>query len=107
MPLHTTPSSERSRDELSIRPEFAQPGELDSVPRFRLAKQTLPPQTAYQLVHDELLLDGNSRLRPRHVRRDVDGATGTHVDGRVPGQEHRRPRRVAADRGARAALRGD
>ena len=62
MPLHASPPSERSDEEVSIRPEFAQPGELQSVPRFRLADQTLPAQTAYQLVHDELLLDGNSRL---------------------------------------------
>ncbi len=62
MPLHQTPSSERSSEEISIRPEFAQPGELQSVPRFRLAEQSLPSHTAYQLVHDELLLDGNSRL---------------------------------------------
>jgi glutamate decarboxylase len=62
MPLHASPPSERSDEEVSIRPEFAQPGELQSVPRFRLADRTLPAQTAYQLVHDELLLDGNSRL---------------------------------------------
>src|SRR5271165_1615517 len=62
MPLHASPPGERSDQEVSIRPEFAQPGELQSVPRFRLADRTLPAQTAYQLVHDELLLDGNSRL---------------------------------------------
>ena len=62
MALHASPPSERSEEEISIRPEFAQPGELQSVPRFRLADRTLPAQTAYQLVHDELLLDGNSRL---------------------------------------------
>src|SRR5271157_5398110 len=62
MPLHASPPGERSDEEVSIRPEFAQPGELQSVPRFRLADRTLPAQTAYQLVHDELLLDGNARL---------------------------------------------
>jgi glutamate decarboxylase len=32
------------------------------VPRFRLAQEMLPPRPAYQLVHDELLLDAPSRL---------------------------------------------
>src|SRR5271165_4071086 len=62
MPLHASAPGDRSEEEVSIRPEFAQTGELQSVPRFRLADQTLPAQTAYQLVHDELLLDGNARL---------------------------------------------
>jgi len=62
MPLHTSGSAERADDELSIRPEFARPGELTSVPRFRLGKQMLASQTAYQLVHDELLLDPSNRL---------------------------------------------
>jgi len=62
MPLQTSVADDMSGDEVSIRPEFAQPGEKHSVPRFRLAEQMLPAQTAYQLVHDELLLDANSRL---------------------------------------------
>jgi glutamate decarboxylase len=62
MPLHRSASGENAADEISIRPEFAQPGERHSVPRFRLADQTLPAATAYQLVHDELLLDAHSRL---------------------------------------------
>ena len=62
MPLHLSAPSEKSGDEISIRPEFAQPGERHSVPRFRLADRMLPSRTAYQLVHDELLLDASSRL---------------------------------------------
>ena len=31
-------------------------------PTHRLAARPVPPDTAYQLVHDELLLDGNARL---------------------------------------------
>lgn len=49
------------RDEISINPLFSRQGEA-SVPRFRLAKQGLLPETAYQIVHDELALDGNARL---------------------------------------------
>jgi glutamate decarboxylase len=62
MSLHLTAPEEKAGDEVSIRPEFAQPGERHSVPRFRLAERMLPARTAYQLVHDELLLDANSRL---------------------------------------------
>ena len=62
MSLQASVADEESGDEISIRPEFAQPGELRSVPRFRLAARMLPPQTAYQLIHDELLLDASSRL---------------------------------------------
>ena len=31
-------------------------------PRHRLATDPVPPDVAYQLIHDELLLDGNARL---------------------------------------------
>ena len=62
MPLKTRDVDDCSVEGLSIRPQFAQPGELTSVPRLRMADRMLPAQTAYQLVHDELLLDDNSRL---------------------------------------------
>jgi glutamate decarboxylase len=62
VPLQIPNVDDGSLDELSIRPEFAQPGELTNVPRLRMADRMLPAQTAYQLVHDELLLDDSSRL---------------------------------------------
>ncbi|MDI3406775.1 glutamate decarboxylase [Streptomyces cavernicola] len=37
-------------------------GMTDAPPRHRLPDGPLPPSTAYQLVHDELMLDGNARL---------------------------------------------
>ncbi len=36
--------------------------ELEELPRFRLADRELVQEAAYQLVHDELMLDGNPRL---------------------------------------------
>jgi glutamate decarboxylase len=36
--------------------------ELVAPPKLRLAAGELPPDAAYQLVHDELMLDGNARL---------------------------------------------
>jgi glutamate decarboxylase len=32
------------------------------VPRYRLSDTEIPPETAYQIVHDELMVDGNARL---------------------------------------------
>ncbi|MFJ6016917.1 glutamate decarboxylase [Streptomyces sp. NPDC092952] len=70
MPLHkgpspgTEPSPTRSR--LALNPFY---GEADPVagmesapPRHRLPDGPMPPSTAYELVHDELMLDGNARL---------------------------------------------
>jgi glutamate decarboxylase len=40
-------------------PAYGQPAQP---PRDRLADDPVPPEVAYQLIHDELLLDGSSRL---------------------------------------------
>lgn len=70
MPLHKgstdadEPSADRRR--LALNPFF---GEADPTvamelapPRRRLPDGPLPPATAYRVVHDELMLDGNARL---------------------------------------------
>jgi glutamate decarboxylase len=36
--------------------------ETTSIPRHELPPGQLPPDVAYQVVHDELMLDGNARL---------------------------------------------
>ncbi|MFF9569452.1 glutamate decarboxylase [Streptomyces sp. NPDC014685] len=70
MPLHegSSPTAEPSakRRRLALNPFF---GEADPVagmelapPRHRLPDGPMAPSTAYHLVHDELMLDGNSRL---------------------------------------------
>jgi glutamate decarboxylase len=59
MPLH---QNGPAGDDLQLRPEFARPGETGTIPRTRLPDAELEPDTAYQLVHDELMLDGNARL---------------------------------------------
>jgi hypothetical protein len=33
-----------------------------TIPRHELASRELPPAVAYQIVHDDLMLDGNARL---------------------------------------------
>jgi glutamate decarboxylase len=62
MALHRQPTSESIDDTLEIAPLFARPGEIAETPRYRLPEGEMPADTAYQLVHDELMLDGNARL---------------------------------------------
>ncbi|MFJ2553809.1 glutamate decarboxylase [Microbacterium sp. NPDC087591] len=47
---------------LSINPVFVRPGEATEFDRFTLPAGPSLPETAYQIVHDESILDGNSRL---------------------------------------------
>ena len=49
-----------SGESLSVPPLFTR--ESAEVPRHLLPEQQLPPDVAYQLIHDELMLDGNARL---------------------------------------------
>ena len=46
--------------DVSLNPLYTRPGEAD-VPRLRMRDEQLLPETAYQIVHDEVLLDGNAR----------------------------------------------
>ncbi|MDQ1517792.1 MAG: glutamate decarboxylase [Actinomycetota bacterium] len=62
MPLHRHRSRRSGADRLVIQPQAALLAEMRDIPRFRLADTGMPPDTAYQIVHDELLLDGNARL---------------------------------------------
>jgi glutamate decarboxylase len=60
MPLHSKARSQED-DTLSVRPQFV--GELEAeIPRHALPPTSMPASTAYQIVHDELMLDGNARL---------------------------------------------
>ena len=47
-------------DELAVNPLFARPGE-ETVPRWRIPDGEMLPDMAYQIIHDEVLLDGNAR----------------------------------------------
>ncbi|MEW2128866.1 glutamate decarboxylase [Streptomyces sp. NPDC005435] len=65
MALHKG-SGKRDERKVSVNPFFggANPvsGMTEAPPTHRLPDTPLPPATAYQLVHDELMLDGNARL---------------------------------------------
>ncbi|MCW2996361.1 MAG: glutamate decarboxylase [Conexibacter sp.] len=63
MPLHRAAPAPPDDDAgVEIRPQFAQAGETGIVPKLRLPDGELAAETAYQVVHDELLLDGHARL---------------------------------------------
>jgi len=47
-------------DDLGIAPIFSLEG--GAIPRHRLPDGELPPDVAYQIIHDELMIDGNARL---------------------------------------------
>ncbi|SED85293.1 glutamate decarboxylase [Streptomyces sp. 3213] len=65
MPLHKGPDQPDERP-MSVNPFYgdANPvgGMTEAPPKHRLPDGPLAPMTAAQLVHDELMLDGNSRL---------------------------------------------
>jgi len=65
MPLHKGPEQPDERP-MSVNPFYGEAnpvgGMTEAPPKHRLPETPLPPMTAVQLVHDELMLDGNSRL---------------------------------------------
>ena len=50
------------RSSIEVNPLFSRPGEATERPRFALADDPMLPETAYQVVHDQAMLDGNARL---------------------------------------------
>jgi glutamate decarboxylase len=63
MALHDKVDAEAGDSAVTINPLYVQLGERrDEVPRFRLPEVGMPPDTAAQVVRDELILDGNARL---------------------------------------------
>jgi glutamate decarboxylase len=47
-------------DDLSVAPIFSL--ETDRIPRHSMPDTAIAPDVAYQIVHDELMLDGNARM---------------------------------------------
>jgi glutamate decarboxylase len=47
-------------DEISVNPLFSRLSG-GSIPRWRIPDHEMMPETAYQIIHDELFLDGNAR----------------------------------------------
>ena len=45
---------------VELNPLFSRPGESSIFPRFVIPDRESLPSTAYQIVHDEAMLDGNA-----------------------------------------------
>jgi glutamate decarboxylase len=60
MPLKQPHHHARASRDLELNPVFCR--EPVRVPRFAMPDGEMDPGTAYQLIHDELMLDGNARL---------------------------------------------
>ncbi|MGN0096914.1 MAG: glutamate decarboxylase [Corynebacterium sp.] len=50
------------RRNVELNPLFARIGEATSFPRNRFPETESLPETAYQIIHDEAMLDGNARM---------------------------------------------
>ena len=55
-------SKRESAEPIDLNPLFSRPGESTELPRFVMPQRPSVPETAYQIVHDESMLDGNARL---------------------------------------------
>jgi glutamate decarboxylase len=68
--LHRQAVGDQADAQLAVRPQLrwaaqrAHPGQetAGELPRYRIPAGPIAAETAYQLVHDELMLDGNARL---------------------------------------------
>ncbi len=61
MVIHRLSSWQDHPADIVINPMFSREGK-ESVPRSKMPTNSLDPEAAYQLVHDEAMLDGNARL---------------------------------------------
>ncbi len=62
MPLTPGNGDNHRSAELAVNPMHSRGVHLGSVPRTEMPADEMLPTTAYQIVHDELMLDGNARL---------------------------------------------
>ena len=51
-----------SPEETALAPRYARGAMTRSIPKYELPEGEMDPDSAYQLIHDELLLDGSARL---------------------------------------------
>jgi len=62
MATHRGTSGHESAEPIETNPLFSRAGEATELPRFVLPQRPSAPETVYQIVHDEAMLDGNARL---------------------------------------------
>jgi len=61
-PSHPGAHTGSTTQDLDVNPLFARGGETGRIPKDTLPDGEMHPTTAYQIIHDELMLDGNARL---------------------------------------------
>jgi glutamate decarboxylase len=54
--------AKKSQQQLTVDPVFPRPGDSDNFSKYKLPPEPMLPEAAYQIVHDEAMLDGNARL---------------------------------------------
>jgi glutamate decarboxylase len=59
VPLHHHEPGEAT---LELNPLYASGAARTGVPKLRIPRESMDPEVAYQVVHDEMMLDGNARL---------------------------------------------
>jgi glutamate decarboxylase len=60
--VHRHVSRKDPQADAPVAPAYTQRLDLEPIPKFRIPEQGAAPEAAYRLIHDELLLDGSSRL---------------------------------------------
>ena len=89
MPLH---EKDKVRDDL-LDDVYASDDLAVVMPKYKFPKNEHAPRHAYQVVHDELMLDGNSR---QNLATFCQTWAEDEADGRMSRQEHDRQGRVSA-----------
>lgn len=96
-------------DYVAVNPIFSRPGEDSVASKYTLEPDGMLPETAYQIVHDETMLDGNARLNlATFVTTWMDDeARRLYAASQRPGRRGSLPRQARdpdAARGHRVAL---
>ncbi|MCH5644945.1 MULTISPECIES: glutamate decarboxylase [unclassified Gordonia (in: high G+C Gram-positive bacteria)] len=62
--MHIRPTDRENYRDIPVEanPVFCRPGEATAFSRYEMPADPSLPETAYQIVHDEAMLDGNARL---------------------------------------------
>ncbi|KAG6397589.1 hypothetical protein SASPL_143758 [Salvia splendens] len=55
-------SKAASQSDVSVHSTFASRYVRHSLPRYKMSENSIPKEAAYQIINDELMLDGNPRL---------------------------------------------
>src|SRR6476619_3809587 len=60
--VHRHVSRKDPAADAAVAPAYTQRLDLEPIPKYRMPEQGAGPEAVYRLIHDELLLDGSSRL---------------------------------------------